>query len=59
LCWPAPAGAGAQEVRGYVQEVDATQGVITLATFLKGIVSVKSFSLLKADIPVVNLAGQA
>lgn len=56
------AGAGraaAQDVRGYVQEVDATKGVITLSQFFMGKVSVKSFSLLKADIPVVNLAGQA
>ena len=56
------AGAGsaaAQDVRGYVQEVDATKGVITLATFFMGKVSVRSFSLSKADIPVVNIAGQA
>src|SRR5207249_4526832 len=53
--------AGAQDVvRGYVQEVDETQGIITLTTLAMGKVSaVRSFSLLKADIPVVNLAGQA
>jgi hypothetical protein len=49
----------AQDVRGYVQELDATKGVITLTFFLRGQVSVKSFSLSKPDIPVVNPAGQA
>lgn len=49
----------AQDVRGYVQEVDATQGSITLAFFIQGKTSVKSFNLLKADIPVTNPAGQA
>lgn len=55
-------GAGAalaEDVRGYVQELDATRGVITLTRFSRGKVSVESFSLAKPDLPVVNLAGQA
>jgi hypothetical protein len=54
-------GARAQnthDVRGYVQELDATKGSITLTVISQGkIVGVKTFSLPK-DIPVVNLAGQ-
>lgn len=55
----AAAGAAlADDVRGYVQELDATKGTITLTFFIRGQVSVKSFNLLKPDIPVVNVAGQ-
>jgi hypothetical protein len=51
-------GVGAQDVRGYVQEVDTTRGTITLTLFRMGLPGA-TFRLPKADIPVVNLAGQA
>ena len=55
-------GASAQnthEVRGHVQELDASKGTITLTVLSQGkIVGVKTFRLLKTDIPVSNLAGQ-
>lgn len=49
----------AQDVRGYVQELDTKKGTITLRHFFGGKVTIKMFSLSKPDLPVVNLAGQA
>ncbi len=52
-------GAGAQDVRGYIRELDATKGTITLTVFSQGKISGATFRLPKGDIPVSNLTGQA